>query len=76
MRRQNTVGQHIKTTREFLGVSQWDLVNTVNTMFNKRSGMTVSRRHLSNVELGSSGISNTKLFAVTAALEKLSTTTD
>ena len=61
------VGELIREARESVNISQRDLVFEINTFGNSDTG-TVSRRHLSNVELGNSNISMTKLNLITAAL--------
>lgn len=66
-----TVGNFIREARETAGVTQHQLVNTINKMF--RGNSRISRRHLSNVELGSSGVSLVKLNSITTALVALTT---
>jgi transcriptional regulator with XRE-family HTH domain len=55
-----TVGEVIRETRENLNISQRDLASATRGV--------VSRRHLSNVELGKTNFSVGKLSAVFSAL--------
>jgi transcriptional regulator with XRE-family HTH domain len=61
-----TVGEFIKTSRENLDISQEALTKRVTFLFGKNK--TLSRGHLSNIEIGASGVSVTKMNALTKAL--------
>lgn len=63
------VGTFIKTTRENLGLSQKEVINTVNRNFKKE--YRISSGHFSEVEQGKKGISLHKLNAITWALLQL-----
>ena len=65
------VGDLIREARESVNVSQRGLVEAVDQIFGKTRSNRVSRRHLSNVELGTSNMSINKLNLVTFALLKL-----
>ena len=63
-----TIGEVIRESRNTVGVSQETLVKVTNKLFGKNK---VSRRHLSNVELGTKNFSLSKLYMVTTALLQL-----
>lgn len=63
-----SVGDVIKESRENLGVSQRELATFTNKFFGNNS---ITRGHLSNVELGTSGISVKKLNLLTSTLVRL-----
>lgn len=62
-----TVGELIREARESVGLSQRELVEQVNRNF---AEVSLSRRHLSNVELGASNISFNKARVIFSTLSR------